>query len=148
LAQGKNKHHPRRRRAGCLRFIQAAGVASSSFVRKVDSDPESTFSHNLARAKSDEGGYLATLADIDSTTLEQGNGSILASKPGSILASAEGPTQWEPDDATADKQTQAPETMEAIVAQFETAKSFHDTWRNRIFLTWGLVREQRTIKHV
>jgi hypothetical protein len=43
----------------------------------------------LTRAKSDEGGYLATLADIDSTTLEQGNGSILASKPGSILASAE-----------------------------------------------------------
>src|SRR5258708_27672784 len=38
----------------------------------------------------DEGGYLATLADIDSTTLEQGNGSILTSKPGSILASAKG----------------------------------------------------------
>jgi hypothetical protein len=51
--------------------------------------PESTFSHSLARAKSDEGGYLATLADIDSTTLQQGNGSILASKPGSILARAE-----------------------------------------------------------
>jgi hypothetical protein len=65
-------------------------VASSSFVRKVDSGPESTFSHRLARAKSDEGGYLATLEDIDSTTLEQGNGSILESKPGSILASAEG----------------------------------------------------------
>jgi hypothetical protein len=41
---------------------------------------------------------------------------------------------WEPDDATAYTQTQAPETMEAIVAQFEAAKSFHDTWRNRIFL--------------
>jgi hypothetical protein len=43
----------------------------------------------LARAKSDEGGYLATLADIDSTTPEQGNGSILASKPGPIPANAE-----------------------------------------------------------
>jgi hypothetical protein len=51
--------------------------------------PENTFSHSLARAKSDEGGHLATLADIDSTTLEQGNGSILVSRPGSILASAE-----------------------------------------------------------
>jgi hypothetical protein len=51
--------------------------------------PESTFSYSLARAKSDEGDYLATLADIDSTTLEQGNASILASKPGSILARGE-----------------------------------------------------------
>src|SRR5260370_11168521 len=33
----------------------------------------------------DEGGYLATLADIDSTTLEQGHGSILTSKPGSYV---------------------------------------------------------------
>jgi hypothetical protein len=49
----------------------------------------------LARAKSDEGGYLATLADIDSTTLEQANGSILASKPGSILASAEGSMRFQ-----------------------------------------------------
>jgi hypothetical protein len=47
------------------------------------------FSHGLARAKSDEGGYLATLAGLESTTLEQGNGSILASEPRSILASAE-----------------------------------------------------------
>jgi hypothetical protein len=70
--------HPGRRRG------------SSSFGRRADSGPESTFSHSLARAKSDEGGDLANLADIDSTTLEQGNGSILASKPGSILASAEG----------------------------------------------------------
>jgi hypothetical protein len=53
--------------------------------------PENTFSHSLARAKSDEGGHLATLANIDSTTLEQGNGSILVSRPGSILASAEAP---------------------------------------------------------
>src|SRR5258708_30477392 len=35
-------------------------VASSLFVLKVR--PESTFSHILARAKSNEGGYLATLA--------------------------------------------------------------------------------------
>jgi hypothetical protein len=34
--------------------------------------------------------YLATLTVIDTTTLEQGNGSLLASKPGSSLASAEG----------------------------------------------------------
>src|SRR5260370_1313977 len=58
LAQSKNKitYHPRRRRARWLRMIHAGGMAaSSSFCPKSDRFwPESTLSHSLARAKSDE----------------------------------------------------------------------------------------------
>src|SRR5258708_6363695 len=86
LAQGKNKikHHPRRRRAGWLRFIlQERGKL---FVCTKSPAGE----HVLAYFGARQIQRRRLSCNLGSTTLEQGNGSILASKPGSILASAEG----------------------------------------------------------